>query len=327
MTSIRETAEKFNTGENFKGIIRFSELMSLHTTFKVGGPAPLYIKPSDNASLIFALATLKNGSIPYFILGGGSNIVVSDKGFEGAVISMEDINSISADKELVRCGAGVSMSSVVNFCTEHVLSGLETFAGLPGTAGGALYMNARCFNVSVSDILVSAEYIEPDSLKQVSYTFSGTDWEYKKSPFQSTGRIITSVVFKTIQLSEIVKNEIEAKCRLYVDERIKKGHFRYPSAGSVFRNNHAYGKPAGKIIDEAGLCGYQIGGAQIAPWHGNFIINKDNATETDIKALVDYTINIVETKTGFTLEPEIIFCGVSDENELKTHLLSADSND
>ncbi|MCK9168801.1 MAG: UDP-N-acetylmuramate dehydrogenase [Treponema sp.] len=327
MTSIRETAEKFNICGSFKGIIRFSEQMSLHTTFKVGGPAPLYIKPSDVSSLIFALTILKNDRIPWFILGCGSNIVVSDKGFEGAVISMEDINSISAEKGFVRCGAGSTMSSVVNFCTDHVLSGLETFAGLPGTAGGALYMNARCFSVSVSDILVSAEYIEPDSLKQKSYSFSGTDWEYKKSPFQSTGRIITSVVFKTTQLSEIVKNEIETKCRMYIDERIKKGHFRYPSAGSVFRNNHAFGKPAGKIIDEAGLCGYQIGGAQIAPWHGNFIINKDNATEADIRALVDYTITIVKSKTGFTLEPEIIFCGSSDENQLKTHLLSADSND
>ena len=327
MTSIRETAEKFNICGNFKGIICFSEQMALHTTFKVGGPAQLYIKPSDIHSLISALATLKNDGIPYFILGGGSNIVVSDKGFDGAVISMEDISAISADKDFVSCGAGSSMSAVVNFCIEHALTGLETFAGLPGTAGGALYMNARCFNVSVSDILASAEYIEPDSLKQVSYTFSGSDWEYKKSPFQSTGRIITSVVFKTIKLSKAEKNEIETKCRMYIDERVKKGHFRYPSAGSVFRNNHAFGKPSGKIIDEAGLCGYQIGGAQIAPWHGNFIINKDNATEADIKALVDYTINIVKIKTGFTLEPEIIFCGRSDENELKTHLLSADSND
>lgn len=206
------------------------------------------------------------------------------------------------------------MSSVVDFCTEHVLSGLEVFAGIPGTAGGALYMNTRCFNVSVSDVLVSAEYLDPDSLEQIPYRFSAADWEYKKSPFQSTGRIITKAVFKATQLPETAKDGIETKCRSYISERVNKGHFRYPSAGSVFRNNRTFGKPSGEIIDEAGLCGYRIGGAQVAPWHGNFIINSGNATETDIRTLVDYIINTVKEKTGFTLQPEIIFCGCSGSN-------------
>lgn len=309
MTSIRETAEKFNICADFKGIVRFSEPMSLHTTFKVGGPAPLYIEPADVPSLIFTVKTLKDDSIPYFILGGGSNIVVSDSGFEGAVISMEKISGISAENGFVTCGAGAPMTSVVTFCTEHLLSGLEVFAGIPGTAGGALYMNARCFNVSVSEVLAAAEYIDPESLEQVSYKFTAGDWEYKKSPFQSSGRIITKAVFRTTQLPETEKDAIEKKCSEYVNERIHKGHFRYPSAGSVFRNNRAFGKPSGEIIDEAGLCGFRIGGARIAPWHGNFIINSGNATEADIRALVDYTVNTVKEKTGFTLEPEIIFCG------------------
>lgn len=311
MSSIRETAEKFNICANFRGIVRFSEQMSLHTTFKVGGPAPLYIEPADVSSLIFALKTLRNDSVPYFILGGGSNIVVSDAGFDGAVVSTAGVRGISADEESVTCGAGAPMASVVDFCTEHALSGLEVFAGIPGTAGGALYMNARCFNVSVSDVLVSAEYLDQDSLEQIPYQFSSADWEYKKSPFQSTGRIITKAVFRATQLQESAKDEIASKCRSYVDERVNKGHFRYPSAGSVFRNNRAFGKPAGKIIDEAGLCGYRIGGAQVAPWHGNFIINSGDATEADIRSLVDYIINAVKEKTGFTLEPEIIFCGCS----------------
>jgi UDP-N-acetylmuramate dehydrogenase len=318
MSSIRETAEKFNICGNFRGVVRLSEPMASHTTFKIGGPAPLFIEPADVPSLIFTLRTLKEDAVPYFILGGGSNIVVSDRGFDCAVIFTGGIKTITDGNGFVTCGAGVPVSSVVDYCTGHVLSGLEPFAGLPGTAGGALYMNARCFGVSVSDVLVSAEYVDTLTLKTVSYRFNSADWGYKKSPFQprekgsflNAERIITKVVFRTTEQDCVQKESIEAECRKYVGERVSKGHFRYPSAGSVFRNNRAFGMPSGIIIDEAGLCGYELGGAQIAPWHGNFIINKNNATESDIKALVNYIISTVKEKTGFTLEPEIIFCGI-----------------
>jgi UDP-N-acetylmuramate dehydrogenase len=318
MSSIRETAEKFNIYGNFKGRIRLSEPMSSHTSFKVGGPAPLFIEPADVPSLIFAVRTLKDDAVPYFILGGGSNIVVSDRGFNGAVIFTGGINAVTDCSGFVTCGAGAPMSYVVDYCTAHALPGLEKFAGLPGTAGGALYMNARCFGLSVSDVLVSVEYIDTVSLETVSYVPDPADWDYKKSPFQprdkgslqNAGRIITKAVFRTIVPPGVQKESIEAECRKYVGERVSKGHFRYPSAGSVFRNNHSFGKPSGSIIDEAGLCGYEIGGAQIAPWHGNFIINKNNATESDIKTLVNYIISTIREKTGFTLEPEIIFCGI-----------------
>jgi UDP-N-acetylenolpyruvoylglucosamine reductase len=312
MYSIRETAEKFNIRRNFKGAVLFSEPMSRHTTFKVGGPAPLYLEPADVPSLLFALRTLKDDGFPYFILGGGSNIVVSDSGFDGAVICTGSMNEISADRGLAVCGAGAAMSSIVTFCTEHVLSGLETFAGLPGTAGGAVFMNARCFNVSVSDVLVSADYIDTETLEPASYRYDPADWDYKKSPFQQGGRIVTKTVFRTTQLPETEQESIAEKCRGFVNERVSKGHFKYPSAGSVFRNNRSFGKPSGKIVDEAGLCGCSIGGAQIAPWHGNFIINRDNATAADIRALVAHAVEAVREKTGFTLEPEIIFCGRSD---------------
>jgi UDP-N-acetylmuramate dehydrogenase len=318
MSSIRETAEKFNICGNFRGVVRLSEPMASHTTFKVGGSAPLFIEPADVPSLIFTLRTLKEDAVPYFILGGGSNIVVSDRGFDGAVIFTGGINTITDGDGFVTCGAGAPMSSVVDYCTAHALSGLEQFAGLPGTAGGALYMNARCFGVSVSDVLVSAEYVDALTLETVAYRLNPADWDYKKSPFQPRGKdslqnaehIITKVVFRTTALGGVQKESIEAECRKYIGERVSKGHFRYPSAGSVFRNNHSFGMPSGSIIDKAGLCGYEIGGAQIAPWHGNFIINRNNATESDIKALVNYIISTVKEKTGFTLEPEIIFCGI-----------------
>jgi len=309
MTSIRETAEKFNT-DDFKGRILFSETMANHTTFRIGGPAPLFIEPFDVSSLRFTLSVLKADAVPYFVLGGGSNIVVSDKGFEGAVVSMSALCDIEAADECVACGAGASVSSVVSFCTVHALSGLETFAGLPGSTGGAIYMNARCFDVSVSDVLSEVRYIDGSTLEEKTYRFNAADWDYKISPFQNTQRIVTRAVFKTKKLSEDKKNEIAERCRAYAAERNAKGHFKFPSAGSVFKNNRAFGKPSGKIIDEAGLKGMRSGGAQIAPWHGNFIVNTGGATAEDVRALVDRIVEIVRQKTGFTLECEILFCGI-----------------
>ena len=309
MTSIRETAEKFNT-DDFKGRILFSETMANHTTFRIGGPAPLFIEPFDVPSLCFTLSVLKADAVPYFVLGGGSNIVVSDKGFEGAVVSMSALCDIEAADECVACGAGASVSSVVSFCTEYALSGIETFAGLPGSAGGAVCMNARCFDVSVSDILSEVRYIDGSTLKEKTYRFNAADWDYKISPFQNTQRIVTRAFFKTKKLSEDKKNEIAERCRAYAAERNAKGHFKFPSAGSVFKNNRAFGKPSGKIIDEAGLKGMRSGGAQIAPWHGNFIVNTGGATAKDVRDLVDRIVEIVRQKTGFTLECEILFCGI-----------------
>ncbi|QNL96665.1 UDP-N-acetylmuramate dehydrogenase [Treponema sp. Marseille-Q4132] len=309
MTSIRETAEKFNT-DDFKGRILFSETMANHTTFRIGGPAPLFIEPFDVPSLRFTLSILKADAVPYFVFGGGSNIVVSDKGFEGAVVSMSALCHIEAAGECVASGAGASVSSVVSFCTEHALSGLEAFAGLPGSAGGAVYMNARCFDVSVSDILSEVRYIDCETLEEKTYRFSASDWDYKISPFQNTPRIVTYAVFKTRRLSEDKKAEIAERCKAYVAERSAKGHYKFPSAGSVFKNNRAFGKPSGKIIDEAGLKGMRSGGAQVAPWHGNFIVNTGGATAADVRDLTDRIVEIVRQKTRFTLECEILFCGI-----------------
>ena len=309
MTSIRETAEKFNT-DDFKGRLLFSETMANHTTFRIGGPAPLFIEPFDVPSLRFTLSVLKADGVPYFVLGGGSNIVVSDAGFEGAVISMCRIDRIEASGEYVACGAGASVSSLVSFCTERALSGLETFAGLPGSAGGAVYMNAKCFDVSVSDILSEVRYIDCASLEEKTYRFEPADWDYKISPFQNAGRIVTRAVFKTHKLSEDKKADIAERCKAYVAERRAKGHFKFPSAGSVFKNNRAFGKPSGKIIDEAGLKGVRSGGAQVAPWHGNFIVNTGGATAEDVRSLVELVVETVRKKTGFALECEILFCGI-----------------
>lgn len=344
MSSIRELAENFKADENYRGSVLADEPMSKHTTMRTGGNAALFLVPADTDSLVHALAVCRNAGFiageddrSVFILGGGSNLIVSDDGFDGAVISTAGLNQISENTAAsdsaasraadasscavtVSCGSGVPTASLVSFCTAQALSGMEQFAGLPGTAGGALFMNARCFDKSISDVLSGADYIDPESLEVVHYEFSAGDWDYKKSPFQGTHRIIVQAYFNLVrrgmsdkELSSggmpAVREQIAAECRKYIGERISKGHFKYPSAGSVFKNNRAFGAPSGKIIDECGLRGYTVGGAQIAPWHGNFIINTGNAKSSEIRELVDYTIQRVKEKTGFALEPEVIFCG------------------
>lgn len=301
--------------QGFTGNIRYDEPMSLHTTFKIGGPAAVFVEPDTAESLQFVCQTLDKEGAPFFVVGAGSNLVVSDEGLECFVVSTQNISLISCEsvtdtdsKEQslhLHCGAGISMDEASRWCTEKGLSGLEAFAGLPGTAGGALFMNARCYGVSVSDILASAEYLDcNDGFNLKKYSFSERDWDYKKSPFQDSTKVIVSADFL---VKEGNATDIAAECEEHVKDREQKGHFSHPSAGSVFKNNRAFGKPSGQIIDEAGLRGVQIGGAQVAPWHGNFIINTGSATAADVKQLVDYIISVVRAKTGFTLESEIIF--------------------
>ncbi|MCI1208508.1 MAG: UDP-N-acetylmuramate dehydrogenase [Treponema sp.] len=318
MYNLREIAENFKTGGTYTGTILLDEPIAPRTTFKVGGKAPLLIEPSNATSLLYALELLMQEEVPVFIFGGGSNLVVSDAGFEGAVIAMCGMHEIVVEELeekttgplrtiTVTCGAGTEIGALVDFCTGHAFSGLESFAGLPGTAGGAAYMNARCYNSSISEHVGRIEYIEGNVIK--NSRFAESCWSYKKSPFTGTSRIITKVSFNLIQRSRRDIPEIEQKCKNYIADREKKGHFRYPCAGSIFKNDHAFGSPSGKIIHDAGLCGKEIGGAQVAPWHGNIIINKNHATQTDIRRLMDYIISEVKKQKGIELEPEVIICG------------------
>jgi len=297
-----------------------NEPLAPTTTFKVGSSAALFLIPSTTDQFRASLSSAKSQGCKYFVLGGGSNVVFSDSPYEGIIISTQELNNIlvtddvvpglSENDVLVTCEAGTPMASFVNFCTKHNYTGAEQFAGLPGTIGGAVYMNARCFEKSISDILFSTEHLElleHGKSKLINLPFDSTMWDYKKSPFQTENRYIVSATFKLCRTNSDNHQHIEAECKKYIAERVDKGHFKFPSAGSVFKNNHAFGKPSGKLIDEAGLKGTAIGGAQIAPFHGNFIINTNKATANDIKQLVELCQKTVKGKFGFDLEPEIIF--------------------
>ena len=305
-----------------KNNIHFSQHVALapKSTFKIGSTCSVFIAPESMDIFQLSLKLLISTDVPFYMLGGGSNTVFPDTNYDGVIISTENLKQIEIVSEddttvSIRCMAGTPISNFVNFCTANCYSGVEQFAGLPGSVGGAVYMNARCFNKSINEVFEKASYITPDTAEIKEITYNKNEWAYKVSPFQPKGgsglieihKYVLSATFKLTKINTDKKIEIENECKKYINERVSKGHFKYPSAGSVFKNNRSFGKPSGQLIDEAGLRGYKIGGAQVAPFHGNFIINVDHATQNDIKQIVKKVIETVKEKTTFTLECEIIF--------------------
>ena len=327
MYNIAQTAENFKHSQKIQ--LYLNEPLGPRSSFKIGGNASLLIEPFDAEALAFALTEIKKNGIPYFVLGGGTNVLFGDSGFDGIVVStkkMSDISIVGTDaadqnggKTVIQAAAGASMASLVSFAERESLTGLEEFAGLPGTVGGAVYMNARCFEKEISNVAAAIQWLEPASQdgsqaqdgagpESASFTlreaaFAPSDWAYKKSPFTGTGKIVVSAVF-ILQTGS--KSEISQKAAAYIQARKDKGHYKAPCAGSVFKNNHAFGRPSGKIIDELGLKGKASGGAQIAPFHGNIIINNGGAKASDVLALIDLCKKEAKAKFGFDLEEEIV---------------------
>lgn len=326
MEDFSSFVEYIKNHDNFKGTITENEPLAQKSTFKIGANARVFVAPTDYYSFQLTLRRILAQKLPFFIVGGASNLVFPDDDFNGVILSSrnfsdamifpkgdlpEDFESYNFQKDdvLVTCFSGTPMAQLVDFCIKNDLTGAEEFAGLPGTVGGAAFMNARCFEKSISELIFYytwMDYSDPD-IPLHHDRINLQDWDYKKSPFQNNKRFVTTVTFLLKRLHGDAKMQIAKRSRKYTLERLEKGHFKYPSAGSVFKNNHDFGAPSGKLIDECGLKGSQIGGAQIAPFHGNFIINVENARAADVKALVELAQEKVKEKFGFQLETEIIF--------------------
>ena len=332
--------EKINTGGKFSPSVRYDEPMSGHTTFKVGGKADVWVRPAKDIFPGYAAKLLKAAreeGIPVFILGAGANIVVSDNGIRGIVLDTGAFRGIGKREDMappktpfpeaenppvkdapgegekaffsVSVLSGTSVDGLVSRLAERGLSGLEFLAGMPGSVGGAVWMNARCYGKSVSDALVETEILD-ESFEKRKIPFRPEDFSYKKSPFQGRENLILSARFAVhFGESADIRRENTA-CR---KDRSDKGHYRFPSAGSAFKNNHDFGDPSGRIIDQAGFRGLSMGGAQIAPWHGNIIINTGSATAADIRALMDEVAHRIKKERGFELESEILFVGEWDK--------------
>jgi UDP-N-acetylmuramate dehydrogenase len=297
----------------FAGEIRCGEPMAAHTTFKTGGPADLWVRPSGDSFPDFAAALLRQArsmDIPLFILGGGANLVAADQGIRGIVLDTSGWSGCFAANG--DCGevsmtvrAGTVVDEAVEAAAERGWGGLEFLAGMPGSVGGAVWMNARCYEKQVSGVLARTEILD-ENFKRVWVPCRAEDFSYKRSPFQKRDVLILAAEFR-LEKREIA--DIRREMAAHRLDREEKGHYRCPSAGSVFKNNREFGKPTGKIIDELGLRGYSLGGAQVAPWHGNIIINTGNAAAADIRELTEGVAKKVKAALGYELEPEIIFAG------------------
>ncbi len=280
------------------------EDMSLHTTFKIGGPADYFVVPKDIEALIKAREAAIQAGLKFFILGGGANVLFPDEGYNGVVIATEGLDQIFLEANgLLHAGCGAAISDVAQFASSAGRAGLQFFYSMPGSTGGAIYMNARCYNASISDALKAAVYLDMEGNVHTLETAHG-GFDYKVSPFQTNGGIILEGIFATTGgNAEALGKEMEG----YKADREAKGHFAYPCAGSVFKNNRAFGLPSGKIIDNLGLRGYTVGGAKISEHHANIIVNSGHATAQDVKDLVSLVEDKVREATGFQLEREIIY--------------------
>lgn len=283
--------------------VKQNESMKNHTSFKIGGKCDYFVTPKNTQQLVSVISKANELQIPYFVLGKGSNLLVSDKGIEGVVISLSGLSDISVHGDEITVSAGVSVASLCTTALENGLSGLEFAYGIPGSVGGGLYMNAGAYGGEFSDTVIKAEYLTKDGeIKEID--ISSMALGYRTSVFKTNEGIILSVTFK---LSKGDKTEIKAKMDDFLNRRKTKQPLEYPSAGSTFKRPEGYF--AGALIEKNNLKGVSVGGAMVSKKHAGFVINYDNATADDVKVLMAKIQSIVKENDGVELTPEIIFVG------------------
>jgi UDP-N-acetylmuramate dehydrogenase len=287
------------------GELRHDEPMAGHTSFRIGGPADLYVAPLTLEEAEDVVALCARESVPSFTLGGGTNILVSDVGIRGVVMDLSRLCGTAAVGTLVTALGGTPISELSDFALAQGLSGLEFAHALPGSVGGAVWMNARCYEREIADVLAWVDYLDADRARQ-RYVMDRGGWDYKRSPFQTMQAVILQAGFR---LSPGDRPRMEELMRAHRLDRERKGHFLFPCAGSVFKNNRAFGAPTGEIVDSLGLKGRRIGDAQVAPFHGNIIVNTGGATAREVRALIELVEEEVRRGRGFSLEREVILVG------------------
>ena len=294
--------------ENSVGF-KLNEPMSLHTSFKIGGAVDIFISVRSALELSAVLKVCGELNIPYFIIGKGSNLLVSDLGIEGAVISLADMNGVEVKGEEIICGAGAALSDVCRAALDNSLMGLEFAYGIPGSIGGAVYMNAGAYGGEMSAVVLSAECLTKDR-DIVTVKAENMGFGYRKSVFKENGMTVLSTV---LRLKKGEKNEIKEKMEDYISRRKSKQPLEYPSAGSFFKRPEGYF--AGALIEKNGLKGVCVGGAQVSVKHAGFIINTGGATCEDVKKLGRKVSDMVFSADGVKLEREVIFIGREGKEE------------
>ena len=280
--------------------VYLDEPMKKHITFRVGGPADYFVTPSTVEEVKNIVALCKKENMPYYILGNGSNLLVGDKGYRGVMIQIyKEMSGIEVDGEIIRVQAGALLSRIGVAALEAELQGFEFAAGIPGTMGGAVVMNAGAYGGEMKDILVDATVLTPEGEVLV---LKNEDLElgYRTSVIAKKDYVVLEA---TVKLEKGNKEDIRGRMDELKVQRTTKQPLEYPSAGSTFKRPTGYF--AGKLIQDAGLRGFQVGGAQVSEKHCGFVINKDNATAADVVELMKQVADKVHAEFGVTLEPEV----------------------
>ena len=278
--------------------------MKNYTSFKVGGPAELFLSPEDAGQTAKLVRFCEKEEIPVFVLGKGSNLLVSDRGIKGAVIYTGKQCGISlTDENTVRAQSGASLAQLCTFALENSLSGLEFAYGIPGTVGGAVFMNAGAYGGEMKDVLLNSEYVSTDGTSG-ELDNEAMELSYRHSAYGNSNLVITAA---SVRLAPADRNEIKSTMNDILARRKEKQPLEYPSAGSTFKRPE--GNFAGALIDQCGLKGVSVGGAQVSEKHAGFIINRGGATAADILSLIKHVQARVKAQTGVSLETEIRLIG------------------
>jgi UDP-N-acetylmuramate dehydrogenase len=290
------------------GMVSYNEPMARHTSYRLGGPAALYIECASLADINRCLEVFQSHHLSWCVVGKGSNLLVSDEGFSGAIITLGrefkhfSFPDESVGENLLVAGAGVILSSLVQDAFKSGYAGLEFSVGIPGTFGGALFMNAGAATEWIGSLVESVTVLRPGQ-GLVRYEARELPWAYRRSGIP-TGEII---VEGGLRVSRGHLGQIRAKMEASLRKRRKSQPLTIPNAGSVFRNPP--NASAGKIIEELGLKGYTVGGASVSEVHANFIVNNGTATAADVIAIIMYIRERVREEYGYELQPEIRFIG------------------
>lgn len=283
--------------------IFMEEPMKKHTTFRVGGPADVLVQP-DETALAAILALCRQYYVPYSFIGNGSNLLVGDKGIRGVVIEMTDpMGNIEVHGTKITAQAGAMLSKIANTAASNGLGGMEFAAGIPGSVGGAVVMNAGAYGGEMKDI-IERVYVLDENGARLELDRDALDFGYRHSCIPDKKYIVTKVVLELVPRDEA---EIRSEMKELNEKRAEKQPLQYPSAGSTFKRPEGYF--AGKLIMDAGLCGYQVGGAQVSEKHCGFVINKGDATAADICQLMQDVSDKVQAQFGVVLEPEVKMIG------------------
>ena len=287
-----------------KDRVLVDEPMKRHTTFRIGGPADFFLLPSTVDEVRGILEICREEELPYFILGNGSNLLVSDKGYRGVIIQLyRNFSNISVEGNEICASSGALLSQIAAAARNASLTGFEFAGGIPGTLGGAVFMNAGAYGGELKDVLKEA-VVMTEQGEILTLPVEKLDMGYRTSRIKKAGYLVLEA---RLVLEQGDMDKIIDITKDLTEKRVSKQPLEYPSAGSTFKRPEGYF--AGKLIMDAGLRGYQVGDAQVSEKHCGFVINKGNATAADVLTLIDNVREKVQEQFGVTLEPEVKFLG------------------